>query len=491
VDHQDAFSTTVRRVYTNDLMLRYRVTPSALTGVTFEIRYQGCNERTCFLPQNRTVRLGGGASTEPEPEAAARPERSEGVFPIQRPGPAAAPVSPTDWAALNGGFRVAARTFGYMREGAFVEFLDRATTRQGAMSAASERGGAGTGLGAFADDPVAFLRRVGMGWTLLLIILGGLLLNLTPCVLPMIPVNLAILGAGTQRQTRWLGLAMGGCYGLGIAAVYGALGLVVVLTGAQFGALNSSPWFNLAVALLFAVLALAMFGVITIDLSRFQAGPAPGALRGRGRFVAAAMMGGVAALLAGACVAPVVIGVLVLAGSLYAQGVVVALALPFLLGVGMALPWPFAGAGLTLLPKPGAWMVWVKNVFGVFLVAVALYYSAVAYRGWSGARAHAVLPRGVYAVTAADPMTWRAALDEAERSGKPVFVDFWATWCKNCEAMDATTFRNDGVRRRLAGFVVVKFQTEDPADPATRAALEFFGIKGLPTYLVLKPGPKD
>ena len=90
-------------------------------------------------------------------------------------------------------------------------------------------------------------------------------------------------------------------------------------------------------------------------------------------------MGAVAALLAGACVAPVVIQVVLFSSNLYATGTTIALALPFFLGLGMAMPWPIAGAGLAALPKPGAWMVRVKQVFGVFILATAAYYGYVAY----------------------------------------------------------------------------------------------------------------
>ena len=89
-------------------------------------------------------------------------------------------------------------------------------------------------------------------------------------------------------------------------------------------------------------------------------------------------MGVVAALMAGACVAPVVISVLLLSAHLYGAGMVAGLLLPFLLGLGMALPWPFAGAGLSLLPKPGQWMKWVKYSFGVLILLFAAYYGYLA-----------------------------------------------------------------------------------------------------------------
>src|SRR4030095_4430190 len=100
--------------------------------------------------------------------------------------------------------------------------------------------------------------------------IGGLALNLTPCVLPMIPINLAIIGAGAQASSRgrgfWLGLAYGGA----MAVVYGVLGLIVILTAGTFGTINSSAWFNLGIAVLFVVLGLAMFDVLLIDFSQYS-----------------------------------------------------------------------------------------------------------------------------------------------------------------------------------------------------------------------------
>ena len=89
------------------------------------------------------------------------------------------------------------------------------------------------------------------------------------------------------------------------------------------------------------------------------------------------------ALLAGACVAPVVIQVVLFSSNLYATGTKIALALPFCLGVGMAIPWPIAGAGLAALPKPGMWMVRVKQAFGVFILATAAYYGYQSYELFS------------------------------------------------------------------------------------------------------------
>ena len=166
-------------------------------------------------------------------------------------------------------------------------------------------------------------------------------------------------------------------------------------------------------------------------------------------------MGAVAALLAGACVAPVVIQVVLFSSDLYAQrNGGRRSALPFLLGIGMAVPWPIAGAGLTALPKPGAWMVRVKQAFGVFILATAAYYGYLGLRpvrrSLGRCEGSGVERRRETQGRLARVARRRPAPSRSEEQ-KPVLVDMWATWCKNCLVMDETTLadatRQDGARR--------------------------------------------
>jgi len=312
---------------------------------------------------------------------------------------------------------------------------------------------------------------------IILIILGGLGLNLTPCILPMIPINLAIIGAdtGNRRQGMFRGLF----YGIGIALAYGALGLLSVLAGARFGTLNSNPWFNFAVGVVFVLLALAMFEVIHIDFSRFSTKVSTDKMK-VGSFLLPLFMGAVAALLAGACVAPVVIAVLLLSVNLYAAGNWGGLLLPFLLGAGMALPWPFAGAGLAILPKPGQWMVRVKQFFGVLILGAGLWFG---WQGWS------LLPleSSGSSNSTEETVKLEKALLESKRIGKPVLIDFWATWCKNCLAMERVVFADSQVKDELSRYIVVKFQAEDLRDPQTKQILDYFEAGGLPHLVILTP----
>src|SRR6185295_11860433 len=223
----------------------------------------------------------------------------------------------------------------------------------------------------------------------------------------------------------------------------------------------SSPWFNLGIAIIFVVLGLAMFDVLFIDFSKYSAGL--GASSGRGTFALAFTMGAVAALLAGACVAPVVIQVVLFSSNLYATGTKLALALPFCLGIGMAIPWPIAGAGLASLPKPGMWMVRVKQAFGVFILATAVYYGYEAYTLFAN---RWVDPAAVSSsVQEQIKAGWYSSMADglaaAKRENKPVLIDIWATWCKNCLTMDRTTLASEDVKNALSGYVKIKYQAED------------------------------
>jgi thiol:disulfide interchange protein len=433
--------------------------------VNLMIKFQGCSNSACYFPEKHYF----SATT------AGLVAKVEEPAPSEDAGQAAASASGRDWHAAAGAFTVVGRETGYLKPGAFVKFLNEAVTGQGLSS-----------------EPLGRFKDLGLMATLFLIVLGGLGLNLTPCVLPMIPINLAIIGAGSRASSRRRGFGLGAIYGAGMALAYGILGLVVVLTGAKFGTLNSSPWFNVAIAGIFVVMALGMFDVFSIDLSRFQGGV--GSTGGAGQKSQAALaftLGAVAALLAGACVAPVVISVLLLAANMFGKGVIIGLALPFLLGLGMALPWPFAGAGLSFLPKPGKWMAKVKYGFGTLILVFALYYGHLGYKLSGIDRPSTVagrtLPSGDVASELSNNESLARALHQARQNGRPVLIDFAASWCKNCAAMDEMVFPRDEVKQKLKDFVVVRYGAERPNESPAREVLDRFGVMGLPTYVVLKP----
>ena len=422
---------------------------------TFTLDYQGCDAAQCYMPQSHTYVVQDDSIRCTDCEEPALPAGEiiptslldlVPEVPVAEPTPD--PVATAERSCS--GFIPAADFITFLRgEGA-------ETTETTSVS--------------FFDNPKAWVAVNGFWFLIGLVFIFGIALNLTPCVLPMMPINLAIIGAGAAGSSRLTGALRGGAYGLGIALAYGILALIPILTGTAFGTLQATWWFNATIAVVFVLLALALLDVFMIDFTRFA-----GSSSGKQGTVAAFVAGAVSAILAGACVAPILIAVLLLTTDYVAEGTYWALCLPFVLGLGMAAPWPIAGAGLTFLPRPGAWMVWVKKIFAVIVLLFAGYY------GWTAVKT--VLPHE--GLDSADLPAIEAAIAEAQASGKPVLLDFWGPACKACDQMEASTFTDAAVQEELKRFEVLKVRM-DLADKAIRPTQERFNIQGLPTFIVIE-----
>ena len=380
----DQFSKSPKHVFDQSFVAECEFATRPLDSLRLEIRYRGCDEANCYFPEIRNFCF------------AANGVASECGTPSTAPSPSEAPA----WREQLADFRIATRGGGYLGENEFLHFLASAEAPNSEASP---------------------IRRISLNW-LLLVVLGGLALNLTPCVLPTIPINLAIIGAGAAAQSRRRGLILGAVYGAGIAAAYGLLGMLVVTTGSKVGLIQASPWFNLVTAGVFAALALALADRFNESLLGFQPHRLAFAKSRKGSLAIAFISGSCSAVFAGACVAPIVISVLVQASTSYATGHATALALPLLLGLGMGLPWPLIGAGLSFLPKPGRWMNAVKHAFAVLILISAVLYGYNAFVGFKQTSARIDSP-GLAPRTLADQLT--TALQSARAQGKPVFIDFW------------------------------------------------------------------
>lgn len=349
--------------------------------------------------------------------------------------------------------------------------------------------------------------------------LGGLALNLTPCVYPLIPVTVSFFAGQSRHRlgyTAWLS----GCYVLGLAITYSVLGLAASLTGGLFGAVLQRPIVLVSVALILVALGLSMCGLFELRVpsaisSRFGSG--------RMGLIGALIMGLTVGIVAAPCIGPFVVGMLLYVSQLGSP--VIGFWLFFTLAVGLGTPYLVLGvfaSRLNRLPKAGAWLVWVKQVLGCVLFGVALYLvfplipeavgrwailallvgcgvylgwlsRADLHSGWRWARRAVGLLLILSAVGAwpagpgpSSPIAWvpytEAALQQTE--GKPMLADVYADWCIPCREMELTTFRDPRVVEQAADFLMVKVDVTHPDHPDVAEFIERYDVVGVPTLVV-------
>ena len=350
----------------------------------------------------------------------------------------------------------------------------------------------------------------GLPITLGLLFLGGLALNLTPCVFPLIPITLGFFAMQSDgRRSRRL--ALSGMYVLGIVATYTALGVLAALGGKMFGAWLQLPAVLIGFALLMLVLASSMFGAFEIQPPRWIAN----ASSGRAGVAGALTMGLAIGIVAAPCVGPIVISLVTLVaqiGDPVLGGVMFAT-----LAFGLGFPYLVM---LNALPRPGEWMVTVKKGMGFVLIAMAVYFLrpligdeafrwGVAAALLTGAvfifvsrtRGAALLRYGVAVLLLVsgvafaipkrelDGVKWGkyevSALTQARTAGKPVVIDFYADWCLPCKELDEKTFTDDRVKAELDRFVRVKADLTIAGDERTKQLTEQYKVVGVPTIVFL------
>jgi thiol:disulfide interchange protein DsbD len=358
---------------------------------------------------------------------------------------------------------------------------------------------------------------------------GGFIVSLTPCVYPMVAVTVSVFGA-RQAKSRWEGAALSAAFVLGIVAMFVPLGVVAGLTGSIFGSVLQNRWVVVAMALLFLTLAASLFGAFELALPEGLTNRLAliGGIGYRGAF----LLGLACGLIASPCTGPVLTGILAWIAKTKSAGLGALAMGAFALGLGV--PFFVVGTFAVQLPKSGRWMVHVKSVLGIVLVVVAFYFlsgvfpvlGAFARPGtllFGIATAAIVLGLGLGAVhrefsdpvvgvkiakglglvltsgglfalvlglvKPAEALAWQqgnvdSARAQALRESKPMIVDFTAAWCGACKELDKATFSAPPVGVELGRFVAVRVDATNDEDPKVGAALQRFGVRGLPTVLI-------
>ena len=208
---------------------------------------------------------------------------------------------------------------------------------------------------------------------------AGVLTSLTPCIYPMIPITAGILaGSAEADQTRARTVALTLTYVSGLALFYALMGLIAGLTGSLFGTVAASPWARMAIGNLLLLFGLVMLDVIPLAAPQrllAWAGRLGGGGGGRGSYPAVFLLGTTSGIVAAPCGAPAFAVVLTWVTTTQSAGLGFIYLFVFSLGMTalLVVVGLFSGT-LTMLPKSGTWMVWIKKFAGIAMLAMAEYY---------------------------------------------------------------------------------------------------------------------
>ncbi len=363
-----------------------------------------------------------------------------------------------------------------------------------------------------------------MAWTLLGIFAGGMALNLTPCVYPLLPITVSYFG-GKSGQGQGRLLAHGLFYLGGLALTNSILGVAAALTGGLMGAMLQNPLVLVAVAAILVFFATSLFGFWEL---RLPGGLTQAASKSYAGYFGSLFMGLTLGLVAAPCIGPFVLGLLTWVASLGSPwlGFLIFFTLSLGLGLPLFILAMFSGS-LEKLPRSGEWMLWVRKLMGWVLVGMAAYFirpllpesvgvlllAAVAlaaaihlgwldrtvatFRSFQWLKAIAALTGVIIAtfltgswVFKGPGVAWQPYSDQlmkmAKQKQKPVIIDFYATWCSPCRELDEITFHNpEVVKKADQEFLMVKVDLTQKGNPVHERLLAQYGVKGVPTVVFL------
>ena len=360
--------------------------------------------------------------------------------------------------------------------------------------------------------------------------LAGIALALTPCVYPMIPITAAVIGARKEKGIL-SALAASFVYVLGLAIVYALLGLLVATVGSSVAAFLQSAYVLIPVSGVFVALAIVMFAGLNFGAPTGFAAKLQGLLAGKKGFASTFILGAVSGLIAGPCIAAPLAGVLLYIAR--SGNLTLGFWMLFVLAWGMGAPLILFGTATGLMPKAGAWMEWIKRLLGFVLLWAAAYFlqaiigeaaylisfgalllaAAVFLGGFDtltkesgfGDRLKRLL--GIATVIAAlvlliPPLAEMSGLslsgsanapvenvftpatqenvEAAIAAGKPVVLDFTATSCLYCKALDKRVFTKPETIAAAKGVTMLKIDVHKYPGLADR-----YGVFGPPTLVFI------
>lgn len=369
----------------------------------------------------------------------------------------------------------------------------------------------------------------------------GILISLTPCVLPMIPILAGIIVGHAKLSTvRSLLLAL--AYVLGMAITYAIAGIILGFIGSNLQATLQKPWIIVIFSLIFVAMALSLFGFYNIQLpEKWRSSFSHASQKQKsGTYVGAALMGCLSTLILSPCVTPPLVAVLSYIG--HTGNTVMGGVALFAMGIGMGVPLLIIGAfGTKLLPKTGPWMNATKYILGILLLGIAIWmlerilpgamtmllwaalvigtalymgalstaqskwqlflkgigliffvYGILLIIGAATGRHNPLSPislnqkynrsMGLKFISVKTVSDVERELTQAKQQKKMALLDFYADWCISCKEMDEFTFNHETVKQQLVHFV--KLRANVTANDIEDKALEkYFNVIAPPTIL--------
>lgn len=373
------------------------------------------------------------------------------------------------------------------------------------------------------EDTNTPILRIGV------IFILGLLMSLTPCIYPMIPITLGTLqaAAGSARNNTFI-LAL--LYTCGIAITFAILGLLAAFGGAQLGTLLGNPWFIIPFVTFLGYLAYAMIGLYELHIPRFLQNQTA-VSRSGGAYVSAFVFGMLNGTVASPCVSPGLVMVLSIVAA--QQSSILGFIYLFTFGFGLGVPLLIIGSfsnASKIMPQAGTWMLEVKRLFGILLLSMAWYYisnivtaasglwiaAALAmsivliytrilmagtgtyHRIWCGVMICAALALSGLAVTyifvaPSEDTTieiwhdqYQEAREQARKNNGFLMIDFGASWCSSCRTIEKQLLHSPELQKD--NLVHLKIDCTNPNAPYVQNMMQKFEIKqGVPVILLVEP----
>lgn len=382
----------------------------------------------------------------------------------------------------------------------------------------------------------------------------GLLLSLTPCIFPMIPILSSIIVAQGKNMDARRGFILSLVYVLSMSVAYTIAGVLAGLFGGNIQIAMQNPWVISTFALLFVGLAISMFGFFKIGLPtswQTRLSKSSKEATAKGGYLGVAIMGFLSALIVGPCVAPPLAGALVYIGQ--SGNALLGGAALFTLSIGMGIPLLLIGIGAgKYMPHPGGWMDTVSHIFGVVMLAIAIWmlsriidpsmamilwaalliivavylgaleplqergvkafakglgiiflvYGLILFYGGIKGETNPLAPISAEVPSTVSEKTATALefktihsseeLDAilAESKGKKVMLDFYADWCTACKELDEITFKDPSVIQSLKNYVLVRADVTADSD-SEKALSKRFGLFGPPAMIFFDESGKS